>query len=91
MSPVDPLNRNDLIHCFSLLDINLPGITDETYTVQTALMCRFCNKLFQSNWHLDRHIRIHTGEKPFRCKFCGKYFNQKANLKAHYAVHDKNV
>ena len=77
---------------FSLSDTSLSTIIDESQIVQSLLMCRFCNKLFKTNWHLDRHIRIHTGEKPFKCNLCGKYFNRKDHLKGHnFAVHTKNV
>ena len=76
-------------YCFSLSDIDLPRLTDKTYS---PWICRFCNKLFQSSWHLDRHIRIHTGERPFKCELCGKYFNRKDHLKEHnFAVHTKNI
>ena len=33
--------------------------------------------------HIDEHIRIHTGEKPFTCPICGKGFNKKYTVKDH--------
>lgn len=30
--------------------------------------CSYCNKCFQSTWHLKRHERTHTNEKPYNCQ-----------------------
>jgi uncharacterized Zn-finger protein len=45
--------------------------------------CPFCGKVFRGKWFLDRHVRIHTGAKPYICNYCSKGFNQKNSLKSH--------
>lgn len=45
--------------------------------------CQFCGKCFQSSWHLKRHERIHTNERPYNCGNCGKSFSDNSNYCKH--------
>lgn len=48
-----------------------------------------CNLNFTRTEHLQRHIRKHTGERPYEC-FCGRYFSRRDNLRQHaQTVHQK--
>lgn len=49
--------------------------------------CSVCGKQFAKPSQLQRHVRIHTGERPFPCCLCWKAFNQKNALKAHMKRH----
>ncbi|XP_034429612.1 zinc finger protein 148 isoform X1 [Hippoglossus hippoglossus] len=50
-------------------------------------ICGHCNAAFRTNYHLQRHVFIHTGEKPFQCSQCDMRFIQKYLLQRHEKIH----
>jgi uncharacterized Zn-finger protein len=49
--------------------------------------CKFCPKSFRKPSDLVRHIRIHTGERPYKCACCNKCFTVKSTLDSHLKTH----
>jgi len=47
--------------------------------------CQFCGKFFKQKAVLARHVRRHTGEKPFKCTVCPLAFPRKSTLTYHMA------
>ncbi|XP_039766906.1 ras-responsive element-binding protein 1 isoform X2 [Ornithorhynchus anatinus] len=52
-------------------------------------VCTVCNKRFWSLQDLTRHMRSHTGERPYKCQTCERTFTLKHSLVRHQRIHQK--
>uniref|UniRef100_A0A8C1WQC6 Ras-responsive element-binding protein 1 n=2 Tax=Cyprinus carpio TaxID=7962 RepID=A0A8C1WQC6_CYPCA len=52
-------------------------------------VCSICNKRFWSLQDLTRHMRSHTGERPYKCQTCERTFTLKHSLVRHQRIHQK--
>ncbi|XP_042353447.1 zinc finger protein 91-like isoform X2 [Plectropomus leopardus] len=65
--------------------------TSKRLMFKKGFICPYCGKYFERSGHMERHKRIHTGEKPYRCETCGRQFNQKCSLKEHTKIHRRGT
>lgn len=49
--------------------------------------CKICDKNFTKMFSLNRHMLLHTGEKPHKCGHCRKAFIQKTDMERHETTH----
>ena len=45
--------------------------------------CNICGKVSGNVHDLQKHMRIHTGERPFSCRTCGKGFKDQSTRARH--------
>lgn len=65
----------------SLMKIYPRGMTERRF------FCEPCGKGYKKKSHLERHVRVHTGERPFQCSHCEKRFAVRSILKQHLRTH----
>ena len=71
------------VSCLLQIDLNIRN---------GRLACHYCPTTFKTTGEVNRHMMIHTGEKPFVCQFCNDAFNRKSNLQRHIRLkHGANL
>ena len=66
------------------------GLSLLCVTGEKPYTCHFttCQWRFARSDELTRHIRKHTGAKPFRCKVCERSFARSDHLALHMKRHE---
>ncbi len=80
------------MHFLWMTDINNISVRTLPDTCRRKpIFLPFCDAKFCSNWDLSGHVRIHTGERPYKCGICDNYFAHSGNLKILEKILNKRI
>ena len=70
-------------------NMNTSQSPGSTVTTNAAghMKCHFCNKWFSEQAALQRHMEVHSANRPYSCPICGWRFKQMHNMKRHLLTH----
>lgn len=58
-------------------------------SLSLQIICAFCVRRFWSAEDLRRHMRTHSGERPFQCNVCSRKFTLKHSMLRHQKNHQR--
>lgn len=59
---------------------------NEFTVIRKKFKCPYCSFSAMHQCILKRHMRSHTGERPYPCDICGKKFTRREHMKRHTLV-----
>nr|XP_057908458.1 zinc finger and BTB domain-containing protein 46 isoform X3 [Doryrhamphus excisus] len=66
------------------------ALVNDFTVIRKKFKCPYCSFSAMHQCILKRHMRSHTGERPYPCDICGKKFTRREHMKRHTLVHSKD-
>ncbi|XP_061909718.1 zinc finger and BTB domain-containing protein 46 [Entelurus aequoreus] len=89
-SSLDHLREHEYRHTVSLMAMSLDWSVNDFTVIRKKFKCPYCSFSAMHQCILKRHMRSHTGERPYPCEICGKKFTRREHMKRHTLVHSKD-
>ena len=80
--------RHRFFYCDNSIEMGIDhSPSPKRRRITTSHPCLICKHKFQHASDLKRHMRVHSGVKPFTCSLCSRSFSRKSNCKRHEKTH----
>ena len=76
--------------CFFVIE-QFEDFERHCFEMHCRYVCTYCAQTFANRRNLQRHIRRHIGDMPYRCDECGERFYRDDNLRRHKLKHMTSV
>lgn len=64
-----------------------PPATLQSLCPGKSFQCDICGRSFTLVGNMQKHRKLHSGERPFSCDVCGRAFGLRGNLQKHKIIH----
>ncbi|CAL4074167.1 unnamed protein product, partial [Meganyctiphanes norvegica] len=87
------VKKNSYLTNYSDLNVKKHFKTSNTSDdgVNRYFRCLTCEKRFSCKQYLQKHMKVHSNEKPFQCALCSYKSMWKRNLKVHMKQHSRHL
>nr|XP_009679298.1 PREDICTED: zinc finger and BTB domain-containing protein 46 isoform X4 [Struthio camelus australis] len=87
--PLTP-EKEDALQAATVANLRAALMINEFTVIRKKFKCPYCSFSAMHQCILKRHMRSHTGERPYPCEICGKKFTRREHMKRHTLVHSKD-